>query len=77
LVRCDVPLDVALERAAKRLKDPKRVSDATPETVRAQHATSEEFDERSEARLLRLDATRPLDQQVASIARAVDDLSTE
>jgi predicted kinase len=72
LVRCDVPLQVALERSARRLGDPERVSDATPEIVRAQHERFEDFGAPEGAGLLTLDTLLPLDQQVAQVTRAVD-----
>ena len=34
LVRCQVPLELAVERARRRLGEPERVSDATPEIVK-------------------------------------------
>ena len=45
VVRCEVPLHVALQRAARRLHDPQRVSDATPQIVEEQFRTFEELDE--------------------------------
>ncbi len=72
VVRCDLPLEVALERAARRLHDPRRISDATPQIARDQSLAFEELDELSAGEVLRLDTTRSLDAQVAEIARAVD-----
>jgi predicted kinase len=72
VVRCEVPLEVALARAARRLGDPQRVSDATPQVAEEQFRAFEEFDERLDGRVLRVDTTEALDAQVAEIAGAVD-----
>ena len=72
VVRCEVPLDVALERATRRLGDPRRVSDATPQIAEEQFRSFEEFDEHPGGTVLRLDTTQPLDVQIAEFARAVD-----
>ncbi len=73
-VHCTVPLGLALERAARRMRDAGRVSDATPEIVAEQHRSFEELDELDPATLLELDAARPLDAQVAAVSGAVDRL---
>jgi aminoglycoside phosphotransferase family enzyme/predicted kinase len=72
VVRCEVPLEVALERAERRLADARRVSDATPQITERQFRGFEELDEPSDGSLLRLDATQAMDAQVAAVARAVD-----
>jgi uncharacterized protein len=72
VVRCDLPLALALERAARRMHDPQRISDATPRIAEEQFRAFEELDELPEGSVLRLDTARPLDAQVAEIARAVD-----
>ena len=72
IVRCEVPLELALERAARRLGDPRRVSDATPQIAEEQFRSFEELDEHSEGTVLRLDTAQVLDAQIAEIARAVD-----
>jgi predicted kinase len=72
IVRCEAPLALALKRAARRLGDPQRVSDATPQIAEAQFRAFEEFDEHSEGSVLRLDTAQRLDGQVADIARALD-----
>ena len=72
IVRCEVPLELALERAARRLRDPRRVSDATPQIAQQQFRSFEEFDEHSEGTVLRLDTAQALDVQIAEIACAVD-----
>ncbi len=72
IVRCEVPLELSLERAARRLGDPQRVSDATPQIAEEQFGSFEDFDELSEGTALRLDTARALDAQIAAIAHAVD-----
>ena len=80
VVRCEVPLALALERAAQRLEDPRRVSDATPQIAEEQFRSFEELDEHSEGAVLRLDTAQVLDLQRSprpgrrptEIARAVD-----
>ena len=72
VVRCEVPLELAVERAARRLHDPQRVSDATPQVAEDQFHAFEELDELPEDSVLRLDTSQTLDAQIAEIARAVD-----
>jgi hypothetical protein len=72
IVRCEAPLELVLERAAQRLRDPGRVSDATPQIVEEQLRDFEEFDESSEGSVLRLDTTKSLEMQVAEVARTID-----
>jgi uncharacterized protein len=72
IVRCEVPLELALQRAARRLHDPRRVSDATPEIAAQQFRDFEDFDGRCEGRVLRLNTSQPLDGQVAQVALATD-----
>ena len=72
VVRCEVPLELSLERAARRLRDPQRVSDATPRIAEEQFGSFEDFDELSEGTALRLDTAQVLDAQIAEIARTVD-----
>ncbi len=72
IVRCEVPLELSLERAARRLGDPQRVSDATPQIAEEQFGSFEDFDELTEGTALRLDAAQGLDGQIADIARALD-----
>ena len=71
-VRCEVPLELALERAELRLRDPRRLSDATPMIAEEQFRAFEELEELPESSVLRLDTSRPPDAQVAEIACAVD-----
>jgi aminoglycoside phosphotransferase family enzyme/predicted kinase len=71
-VRCEVPLELALERARGRLEDPARLSDATPKVAEEQFRAFEEIDELPAANLLRLDTTQPLEDQLAELALGVD-----
>ncbi len=72
LVYCDVPLEVAVERSARRLSDPERVSDATPEIVRAHYAEFDDLRARPGTVLLRVDALVALDEQIAEVSLALD-----
>jgi hypothetical protein len=72
VVRCEVPIDLAVERARRRLHDPQRVSDATPQLAEEQHRAFEELDELPPGRVLRLDTSRALDEQLAEVTSAVD-----
>jgi uncharacterized protein len=74
-VRCHVPLELAMERAARRLHDPARVSDATPRIAAEQFRTFEELEELPADSVLTLDTRQALDAQVAEVARAFDRLS--
>ncbi len=72
VVRCEVPLEVALERAARRLHDGGRVSDATPEIAAEQFRSFQPFVELPAGSVLELATEQSLDAQVAEITRAVD-----
>ncbi|HYM55029.1 MAG TPA: AAA family ATPase [Solirubrobacteraceae bacterium] len=72
VVRCEVPLEVALERAARRMGDPDRASDATPEIVAEQYRSFQALEELRPGSVIALDAEQPLDVQVAEVTRAVD-----
>jgi uncharacterized protein len=74
VVRCRVPLAVALGRAARRLAEFARGSDATPAIVAEQHEGFEELTELPPGELLELDAELPLDEQVGMVAAALDRL---
>ena len=71
-VRCEVPLELALERARRRLGDPARVSDATPQIAEEQLRAFEEIDELPAANVLRLDTAQPVEDQLAELALGVD-----
>jgi aminoglycoside phosphotransferase family enzyme/predicted kinase len=72
VVRCAAPLELARARAAARLDDPGRISDATPAIVSEQFCSFEELDEVRAERVLELDTSGGLEEQVAAIARAID-----
>ncbi len=72
VVQCQTTLEVALRRAAERLHDPQRVSDATPQIAEEQFHAYEELDELPNNSVLRLDTAQTLDAQVAEVTRAVD-----
>ena len=55
------------------MRDPARVSDATPEIAEQQARSFEQLGEHAKARVLTLDTARALDIQIDEIARAVDD----
>jgi aminoglycoside phosphotransferase family enzyme/predicted kinase len=71
-VRCEVPLELALERARRRLGDPARLSDATPQIAEEQFRAFEEIDELPAGNVLRLDTAQPLEDQLAELALGVD-----
>jgi aminoglycoside phosphotransferase family enzyme/predicted kinase len=71
-VRCEVPLELALERARRRLGDPARLSDATPQIAEEQFRVFEEIDELPAANVLRLDTAQPVENQLAELALGVD-----
>jgi len=72
VVQCQTTLEVALRRAARRLHDPQRVSDATPQIAEEQFRAFEELDELPDNSVLRLDTDQALDTQIAEVTRAVD-----
>jgi len=71
-VRCRAPLAVASERAARRMGQAGHVSDATPQIVAEHYRTFQELSELPSESVIELDTQRPLDVQVAEVARAVD-----
>jgi predicted kinase len=71
-VRCEVPLELALERARRRLDDPARASDATPQIAEEQFRAFEEIDELPAANVFRLDTAQDLEDQLAELALGVD-----
>lgn len=72
VVRCDVPLEVALERAARRMHDPDRISDADPQIVAQQYRSFQPLEELPPGSVIELDTTHPLDTQVDELTRALD-----
>jgi hypothetical protein len=72
VVRCDVPLQVALERAERRTHETGHVSDATPEIVAEQYRSFQALEELAPGSVLEVDTRQALDAQVAEVTRAVD-----
>lgn len=72
LVRCEVPLAVALERAERRMEEPGRISDATPSIVERHYREFKEPEPGEADAVLRLDTAAPREQQLAALARAAD-----
>ncbi len=72
IVRCEIPLELALERAERRLHEPGNASDATPQIAAEQFQSFEELHAGLDGPLLELDATGQLDVQVAQVASALD-----
>jgi len=72
MVRCEVPLELARGRAAERLRDPQRVSDATPQIAEEQFRAFDELDEVPARSVLRLDTAQSVDAQIAEVALALD-----
>ncbi len=74
VVRCEVPLEVALARAARREHDPARVSDAGPQIVAEQYRSFQQLEELAPEDVLGLDTRRPLKTQVCEVTSAIDRL---
>jgi aminoglycoside phosphotransferase family enzyme/predicted kinase len=74
VVRCEIPLGVALRRAAQRLGDPHRVSDASPEIVAEQYHSFQPLEELPPNNVFELNTQLPLDTQAFRVTRAVDRL---
>ncbi len=74
VVRCEVPLEVALERAARRTADPARLSDATERVVRSHYREFEPIDEVSTEHSVVVDTIAPMRDQMAEVAAAADRL---
>jgi len=71
---CRVPLACALERSAARMRDPNRVSDATPEVVTRLFASYEPPHELAGAAVIEIDGRSAPDEQVERLAAAADSL---
>lgn len=71
-VQCQVTLQTALARAARRMQSPERVSDATPEVVAAQFDRFQALDELPEECVLAADCEQSVEAQMAALTRAVD-----
>ncbi len=73
-VRCEVPLEVALARAARREHDPARVSDAGPQIVAEQYRSFQPLQELAPEDVLGVDTRWPLRTQVVEVTSAIDRL---
>ena len=74
VIRCEVPLELARERARRRLHDAARASDATPEIVAMQFADFEEPENGHEGSVVRLRTDAELAGQVGAVQRGADGL---
>ncbi len=74
VVRCEVPLDVARSRAARREHDPARVSDAGPQIVAEQYRSFQPLEELAPEDVLGLDTRLALRAQVCEVTSAIDGL---
>jgi aminoglycoside phosphotransferase family enzyme/predicted kinase len=74
VVRCEVPLEVALARAAQREHDPARMSDAGPQIVAEQYRSFQQLEELAPEDVLGLDTRLALRTQVCEVTSAVDRL---
>jgi aminoglycoside phosphotransferase family enzyme/predicted kinase len=72
LVHCNVTLPTALARAAARMREPDRVSDATPEVVAAQFQAFEAIDEAVGVATVNVDCEAPLARQLETVTDALD-----
>ena len=72
VVRCELPLELALERAALRERDSARVSDAGPQIVAEQFRSFEPLEELPPEDVLALNTAQPLDAQAAAVMHALD-----
>jgi aminoglycoside phosphotransferase family enzyme/predicted kinase len=71
-VQCQVTLQTALARAARRMQSPERVSDATPEVVAAQFDRFQALDELPKECVLAVDCEQSVEAQTAALTRAID-----
>jgi aminoglycoside phosphotransferase family enzyme/predicted kinase len=74
VVRCEVPEEVALARAARRERDPTRVSDAGLRIVAEQYRSFQQLEELAPEDVLEIDTRRLLRTQVCEVTNAVDRL---
>ena len=71
-VRCQAPLELARERAERRLDDERRLSDATPQTVEQHFREFEELEEIAPGEVLRMDTTQAIEAQLAGLELELD-----
>ncbi|MGH2911270.1 MAG: AAA family ATPase [Solirubrobacteraceae bacterium] len=72
VVRCQVTLQTALDRASARMRSPGRISDATPQIVAEQFPLFQALGKIPAGSVFELDTEQDLDAQVAELASAVD-----
>jgi predicted kinase len=71
-VECRVPADVVRRRAAERLRDPDRTSDATPDIAMRQQRDFEPLDEVAAGAHMTIRADQGFDLLVEEVADALD-----
>jgi predicted kinase len=74
-VHCQASLQTTLGRAAQRMADRRRVSDATPQIAARALGDFQPPDERPRASVLSLDTETTLEQQCARVIGALDALA--
>jgi predicted kinase len=74
VVRCELPLELALARAAQREHDPARISDAGPRIVAEQYRSFQPLEELPPGDVLGLDTRPALQTQAFEVTRAIDRL---
>lgn len=70
---CRLPLEAAVERARRRTASAASISDATPEVVAEHYRTFQQLEELPLGWPVSVDTERPVDEQLAALARAVDE----
>jgi aminoglycoside phosphotransferase family enzyme/predicted kinase len=76
-VRCVVPAEVALARAAARAGQPAQTSDADPRVVAELRESFEPLQELDPIRVLELDTRAPVEEQLRIVAAQADGLPAE
>ncbi len=71
-VRCTVPLEVAMRRAAERSAEGPQLSDATAEIAAQHHRGFEELEELDAHMVLALDTCTPLPEQLSAVESGLD-----
>ncbi len=74
VVHCEIPLEIALQRAERRSRDPARVSDAEPSIVLEQYRSFEALEELPPGDVLTLDTRPALDAQAIRVTHSLDRL---
>jgi predicted kinase len=73
VVVCQVRLETALARAARRMRSSERVSDATPQIVAEQFRSFQQLDEVPPGCLLALNTEQTINVQVVEVTRTIDE----